>query len=186
MTDILETILRRRSIRKYTAEPVDDAAITCLLQAAMAAPSACNSQPWEFIVVTDPEILSELRGRLLFARYNAPAAIVVLGNPAVANNPAGREFWVQDCSAAVENILIAATGMGLGTVWIGVHPIAPTIKTVSEILNIPAGVHPLCVIYVGHPAEEKPARTRYDEHRIHYQTYAPRKPRLKIKNSKLF
>lgn len=185
MTDILATIFHRRSIRKYTSEPVDEPTLISLLQAAMAAPSACNSQPWEFIVVTDPEILARLRSKLLFARYNAPAAIVVLGNPAVANNPAAREFWVQDCSAAVENILITATGMGLGTVWIGVHPIAPTIKAVSEILNIPDGVHPLCMIYVGHPAEEKSPRTQFNEQRVHWQTYAPRKHRSKTRNAKL-
>jgi len=184
MTDILQTIFQRRSIRKFTPEPVDEATLKSLLEAAMAAPTACNAQPWEFVVVTDPEVLKQLRARMLFARYNAAAAIVILGNPGIAHNPAARDFWVQDCSAAAENILLAATGLGLGAVWIGVHPIVPFTNTVRDIFNIPEGVHPFCIVYLGHPAEEKPARTQYDEHRVHYQSYAPRKPRLKLKNAK--
>ncbi len=83
-----------------------------------------NCKPWEFIVVTDPEKLAQFRSRLIFGNRNAPAAIVVCGNPGLSTNPAARLFWVQDCSAAAENILIAAVGLGLGTVWIGVHPVA--------------------------------------------------------------
>lgn len=126
-----------------------------------------------------------MRGKLLFARYNAPVAIVVLGNPGIAQNPTGHKFWQQDCSAATENILLAATGLGLGAVWIGLHPIEPLINTVREILNIPKNVNPLGMVYVGHPAEEKPPRTQYEARRVHYQVYEPRKPRLKTKNAKL-
>lgn len=184
MNDILQVIFRRRSIRKYTDQPVDDETLIQLLQAAMAAPTATNSQPWEFIVVTDGETLERLRGKLLFARYRAPAAIVVCGNPSIANNSSGQRYWDQDCCAATENILIAATGLGLGSVWIGIHPLPSVIKPVRELLNIPGHVIPLCMVYVGFPAEEKPPRTQYNEHRVHWQSYEPRKRKPKIKNAK--
>jgi len=167
----LETIFQRRSIRKYTGRPVEPEKLDFLLKAAMAAPSAMNCKPWEFIVVTDPELLAQFRQRLLFGDRNAPAAIVVCGNPALSTNPAARLFWVQDCSAATENILIAAVGLGLGTVWIGIHPVTIFVKTVREILSIPRRVKPLCIVYVGYPESGKPARTQYDEKRIHAQKY---------------
>lgn len=107
--------------------------MTLLLKAAMSAPTACNSQPWEFIVVTESETLDRIRSRLLFARYNAPAAIVVCSNVNIANNSAARDHWVQDCSAATEDILIAAAGMGLGAVWIGVYPYPSKIKPLAEV-----------------------------------------------------
>ena len=185
MNPILETIFRRRSIRKYTGQPLNQETITLLLQAAMAAPTACNSQPWEFVVVTEPEMLARVRSKLPFARQNAPCAIVVLGNPDRANNAAGRGFWEQDCSAAMENMHIAAVGLGLGSVWIGIHPVAPFVKAVREALNIPENVIPLGMMHVGYPAEEKPARTQYDEHKVFWQVYEKRKKRTRVKNAKL-
>src|ERR1044072_1553038 len=111
MPEIIDTILSRRSSRQFTAEPIDQETIILLLKGAMSAPTACNSQPWEFIVVTHKEILDEIRSKLLFARYNAPVAIVVCGNVSIANNSAARDHWVQDCSGGTENILIAAAGL---------------------------------------------------------------------------
>jgi len=184
MPNIIETILSRRSIRNFTLEPVKDETLILLLQAAMSAPTACNSQPWEFIVVTRKEVLDQLREKLLFARYNAPAAIVVCGNVGIANNSTARDHWVQDCSAATENILIAAAGMGLGVVWIGVYPYPSKIKPISEVLGIPESVIPLSMVYVGHPAETKEPRTQYDEHKVYWQCYEPRKRKSKIKNAK--
>lgn len=171
MNPTLETIFHRRSVRKYTDQPVELEKLDLLLKAGMAAPSAMNCRPWEFIVVTDPEKLAQFRKRLIFGDRNAPAAIVVCGNPSLSSNPAARLFWVQDCSAAAENMLIAAVGLGLGTVWIGVHPVAGFVKTVREIMALPKKVTPLCIIYVGYPESEKPARTQYDEQRIHWQGY---------------
>jgi nitroreductase len=184
MSETIETILSRRSIRRFTPEPVEQEALITLLKAAMAAPTACNSQPWEFIVVTEPEVLDQIRAKFLFARYNAPAAIVVCGNPDIANNNEGRRHWEQDCSAATENILLAAAGLGLGAVWIGVYPFPSKIKPVAEVLGIPENVTPLSMVYVGHPAEAKTSRNRYDEHRVYWQCYEPRKRRAKIKNAK--
>src|SRR5512141_1519399 len=136
MPEIIDTILSRRSIRQFTGEPVEQETLILLLKAAMSAPTACNSQPWEFIVVTEHETLDHIRSKLLFARYNAPAAMVVCGNLSIANNSAARDHWVQDCSAATENILIAAAGMGLGAVWIGVYPYPSKIRPLSETLGI--------------------------------------------------
>jgi nitroreductase len=184
MTDIMQIMFKRRSIRRYTDQPVEKEQLTLLLQAAMAAPTACNGQPWEFIVVTERAILDRLREKLLFARYNAPAAIVVCGNPGIANNSASERYWVQDCCAATENMLIAAAGLGLGTVWIGVYPLPNVIGPVRDILAIPDHVTPLCLVYVGHPAEEKAARTQYDERRVYWQQYEPRKKRARLKNAK--
>ena len=184
MPEIINIILSRRSIRQFTSEAVDDETLTLLLKAAMSAPTACNSQPWEFIVVTQKEALDQIRAKLLFARYNAPAAIVVCGNVNIANNSAARDHWIQDCSAATENILIAAAGMGLGAVWIGVYPYPSKIKPLSQVLGIPENVIPLSMVYVGYPAETKEPRTQYDEHRVYWQYYEPRKRRPRIKNAK--
>jgi len=181
MNPVIETIFRRRSIRKYTEQRVEPEKLDLLLKAAMAAPSAMNSRPWEFVVVTEEEKLRQFRKRLIFGNRNAPAAIIVCGNPAAAKNPSGRLFWVQDCSAAAQNILIAATALGLGTVWVGIYPVPNFVAVVRDVLSIPKGVTPLCLIYVGYPAEEKQARTRYDERRVHWQAYL-RKKRTKAED----
>lgn len=175
-TDPLGLFFRRRSIRRFTSETVEEATLIRLLQAAMSAPSAVDSQPWEFIVLTDPDLLRRLRDRLPLGRHHAPAAFVVCGSPGTARNPAGRLFWQQDCSAATENLLLAATALGLGAVWVGVYPIKPLMKWVADLTALPASVTPLAVVYVGHPAEHKPPRTRYDARRVHWQRYGVHAP----------
>ena len=181
---VIETIFKRRSVRSFLEKPVEKEVMTLLLQAAMAAPSASNSQPLEFLIITNPETVSKIRAKMRFANYNAPAAIAVLGNPGIANNSSGKYFWQQDGSAAIENILIAAVSLGLGTVWIGVHPIVPFERTVSQIVNLPEHVYPLGLVYVGYPAESPPPRTQYNEHVIHWETYESRKRRKKNRNAK--
>jgi len=169
---MLETIYARRSIRQYQEKPVEKEKLEELLKAAMAAPSAMNIKPWEFVVVTQKETLDEIRASLTFGKHNAPAAIIVCGNTAFYKHPIAVEFWVQDCSAATENILLAAVGLGLGTVWLGVHPIHNYIKQISKILSLPENVKPLNVIYVGYPAEEKDRRTQYNPERVHWESYS--------------
>lgn len=182
--DILEHIMMRRSIRSYLEQEVEEQKITQLLKAAMAAPTACNNQPWEFIVVNDKEVLDKLKSRLTFGKYNAPVAIVVCGNMELAKG--GHEnYWVQDCSAAMENILLAASGLGLGAIWIGVYPLPSVIKPVREVLNIPEHVVPLSIAYVGYSDEYKEPRTQYNEKRIYHQQYdTTRKHRARPKNLK--
>jgi nitroreductase len=173
MNDFLNVIFRRRSIRKFTDAPVSEEIIIDLLKAGMAGPSAVNAQPWEFVVITDPEILKKFRSSLMFAKQNYTAMICVCGSRRVQKNQAGDRFWVQDCSAASENILLAATALGLGSVWIGVYPITLYMRQVRSFLHLPADVTPLNLIALGYPAEEKPARSQYEESRVHWQTYAP-------------
>lgn len=173
MPDILDAIMARRSIRKYTDEPVSREAIDTLLQAAMAAPSASNRRPWEFVVVTEAEGLRRLKAGLPLARYNAPVAICVCGDIRRAYPPPAREFWVQDCATAAENILLAATAMGLGSCWVGVYPVPPFVAWVRRALHLPAHVIPMGVLYVGHPAQRKPARTQYDPTRVRWEVYGP-------------
>jgi nitroreductase len=168
---IQDAIYARRSICQYQEKPVEKEKLEELLKAAMAAPSAMNIKPWEFIVVTDPETMDKIRSSLMFGKHNAPAAIVVCGNTSFFKHPMASKFWVQDCSAATENILLAAVGLELGTVWLGVHPIHVFSKRISKILSLPDNVKPLNVIYVGYPAEEKQARTQYNPERVHWEVY---------------
>lgn len=171
MNQSLQTILSRRSMRKFTSESVTPELLDMLLQAGMSAPSAVNSQPWEFVVVTDERILGKLREALPFGKFHAPAVIVVCGNPVKAKNPSGFIFWQQDCSAATENILLAATALGLGSCWIGIHPIPLIPRLVRKALRLPPWVTPLCAIYLGHPQFIKDAKPKYDPNKIHYNTY---------------
>jgi len=184
MKDIFDYIYQRRSIRRYLDKEVDKDILENLVKAAMAAPTACNNQPWEFIIITEKEVLDNLRDHLTFGQYNATAAIVACGNMKLAKGGM-RNYWVQDCSAAIENILLAASGLGLGGVWIGVHPIPSVIEPVSEVLSIPDYVVPLGIAYIGYPAEKKEPRTQYNEKRVYWEKYdVTRKHRARPKNLK--
>jgi nitroreductase len=169
---VLDAIFARRSIRKFTDQKIDKSTVELLLQAGMAAPSASNSQPWEFVVVDDSEVLAKIKAGMPFGKYNSPLCIVVCGNPGIAKRKiTARMFWVQDCSAAVENILIAAVGLGLGAVWCGVHPVHILGGRVRSLLGIPRSVTPLGILQIGYPAEQKEPGTKYEERRVHWQTY---------------
>jgi nitroreductase len=170
MTD-LNFIFSRRSIRRFTAEKVSQAQIKLLLEAAMAAPTAMNTQPWHFVVIEDTGKLAELRKILPFGKMDAPLAISICGNLGSLKRLVTERFWVQDCSAATENMLLAANTLGLGTLWCGVHPINRLESSVRTILNLPEMVIPLNIVYVGHPAEEKPARTKYDQTKISHNLF---------------
>jgi len=167
----IDFILRRRSIRRFEETPVENDKINLLLKAAMAAPSAMNRKPWEFIVVTEETKLSRIRKSLLFGRYKAPVAIVVCGDTGGLTLKKVKEFWVQDCSAATENLLIAAANIGLGAVWLAVHPFRGAVKRISDIVELDSKIVPLCVIYVGYPAEERESRTQYDENKVHWDKF---------------
>ncbi len=162
----IDWIFRQRSIRQFTGQKLTAEQIKTLLEAAMAAPSAMNMKPWRFVVVQSPEPLAKLRKALPFGKMAAPCAIVVCGDLRSFKRAVQERFWVQDCSAATQNILLAATTLGLGTVWCGVHPINTIEKNIRNALEIPEGVIPLNVIFVGYPAEEKPARTQYSEKNV--------------------
>lgn len=189
MANIVDLLRARKSTRVFEERSVPPELLRRLLIAAMAAPSASNSQPWEFVVVTRDDLLERLRSALYFGRYNAPAAIAVCANLRIAHNSAARHYWVQDCSAATQNILIAAEGLGLGAVWIGVHPLPSVVTPVREILALPDTVTPLSLVYVGYRAvqqapDDPDRRGRYDERRVYWEQYEPRKRRARKKNAK--
>jgi nitroreductase len=157
-----QTMLARRSIRRYTAQPVSPEQIQRLLEAAMAAPSASNRQPWHFVVVTDRGTLDRLANAHPYGKMLTEATLCI----AVCGDPEN-DYWVQDCSAATENILLAATEMGLGSVWLGVHPQGDREHNVRDILGIPPRYSPLNLISLGYPAEQKEPRTQYQDSRVH-------------------
>jgi nitroreductase len=161
---MVDLILKRRSIRKYTSEPVTDDQMRSLLEAAMAAPSARNDRPWHFVAVRDRETLDRLADAHPYAKMlkAATAAVAVCADPGISS-----DYWVQDCAAATENILIAAVALGLGTCWLGCHPKEDRKQKVREVLGIPGDVEVLSLIAVGHPDEQKEARTQYDPARDH-------------------
>jgi nitroreductase len=166
----MEVIFSRRSIRKYTEQPVSDEVIKELLKAAMSAPSAVNQQPWHFIIIKDRQILDEIPKIHPYSKMlrEAPVAILVCGDPELER---AKGYWIQDCSAATQNLLIAAQAKGLGAVWLGVHPREDRVKGLQKLLDIPNHVIPLSLISIGYPAEQKPPANRYNESRIHYDRW---------------
>ena len=165
----LNAIFARRSIRKFTPDPVKDEDITKLLHAAMAAPSGGNRKPWHFIVTKERKTLDKLAehpyGKML---YEAPLCIAVCGDPSLAPSP--RNFIREDCSAATMNILHAAVELGLGAVWIGLG-LEEHYELVRSTLSIPDDIQPTNLIAIGYPAEEKEPRTQYDKTRIHKEKW---------------
>jgi len=165
--DALQALFSRRSIRKYTSEAVTAAAVKVILEAAMSAPSAGNQQPWHFVVITKKNLLDripEFHPHALMCR-EAQLAVLVCGDPSLEKHTG---YWVQDCAAATENLLVAVHAQGLGGVWVGVYPREERVVGFRKLLNIPGHVIPFAVIPIGHPAEQKPQRSeRYSEARIH-------------------
>ena len=166
--ELQEVLQRRRSIRKYTEEPVSKEDIDLLMHAAMSGPSACNKTPWEFYVITDEAVLEKLRNASRYSKIYAPLAIVVCGSLSRALPSQLAPYWIQDCSAATENILLAATDLGLGTVWCGIHPQKRGEEKVREALGLTEKQIPLNIIYVGHPDQVQEPRDQYKESYIHY------------------
>lgn len=153
---ILNAIAKRSSIREYTGEVVSRDQLETIIKAGMAAPSAMNHQPWEFVAIDDRALLDKLGDVLPYAKmlHKAGAAIAVCGNvekdcPAPYNS-----IWIHDCSAATENILLAVEALGLGAVWTAVEPSDALVAVVKDALKLPDNVVPLCVIPIGHPAVE--------------------------------
>ena len=166
--ELKEVLLKRRSVRKFTQEPISDEMIEELLHAAMSGPSACNNKPWDFYVITNIQKLEELKASSMFTKISSTLAIVVCGDLSRALPLKMAEYWIQDCSAATENILLRVTDLGLGAVWCGIHPQEKAVEKVRQILEIPKSQIPLNLIFIGHPEEEPEARDQYEEKRVHY------------------
>lgn len=171
---VFDAIATRTSIRMFDkARPVGEDLIEKMLRAAMSAPTAVNKQPWEFVVVTDKATLSALSKVHPNARIENGATLVIAVCGATDNGLDGRakEYWIQDCSAATENLLLAAHGLGLGAVWCGVYPIEERIAPISEILAIPEGYMPLNLVTIGYPAVHPAPKDKWNAKKIHRERW---------------
>ena len=173
MEDVLKLIQSRRSIRKFKKAPVSEEQVETLLRAAMAAPSAGNEQAWAFLVVRDRAKLDQIPKVHPYAAMvkTAPLAILVCGD---LQRETHKGYWVQDCSAATQNLLLAAAGMGLGACWCGVHPRPEREEGLRKLFNLPAHIVPFAVIPVGVPDEKKGPADYYDPDRVHREVWGSR------------
>ena len=169
--DALECIHTRRSVRKYTDEPVSPEDIREMLSAAMTAPSACKQFPWHFVLVTDPAKLKAVKAFSPHAGMaaRAPLAVLVCADTALETRCPG--YWVQDCAAAVENLLLAARALGLGAVWTGSYPREDRVEGFRALLDIPENVVPMAFLVVGHPAEPQERADRFLADRVHENSW---------------
>jgi nitroreductase len=163
--DTLTAIHTRRSVRAFTPDPVSEEDIRTLLEAAMTAPSAVNAQPWAFLVITDPALLAQIPSVNPYARMaaDAPLSILVCGDTAAEKYPG---FWVQDCSAATQNLMLAARAIGLGSVWTGIHPVEDRIAKARVIFRLPENLNPLSLVVVGHPGKEQKRENRFAPEKV--------------------
>jgi nitroreductase len=168
--DTLTAIHTRRSIREYQENDVPQELVTELLKAAMASPSARNQQPWEFVVITDPELRKKIPSVCPFAQMivNAPLAILVCGNLKIETS---QGYWVIDCSAATQNMLLAAHALGLGAVWTGVYPREERMDGLSILLDLPEYILPHSLVVLGYSAQQPPQQDRFKPERIHFNAW---------------
>ncbi|MBQ8096504.1 MAG: nitroreductase family protein [Prevotella sp.] len=169
----IENIMTRTSIRKFKQQAVEAEKVEAMLRAAMAAPTAVNKQPWHFVVVTDKQVLSELagqggRGNML---RNAPLAIVVCGDMSKAMQGKGQEYWIQDTSAATENLLLAAHALGLGAVWTGAYPMDDRYTHIQKVLGMPETVVPLNICIIGYPDEQPTPKDKWKPENVSYNKF---------------
>ncbi len=172
MNPKLDYAFSRRSIRVYETKDVSDDLVRDILQAAMAAPSAVAKDPWDFVVVRDAEMRAKIaeglpNGKML---AKAPVGIIVCGNQDRAHDHQ-LSYLLQDCSAAIENLLLAVNSLGLGACWLGVHPREERAVHIRGLLNIPETITPIAAVAIGWPAETQPARTRYREDAVHHEKW---------------
>jgi len=171
----MNMIFKRTSVRKYTTEPVSSEEIEMLLKAGMAAPSAMNIQPWEFVVVQDRENLNKIMKIHPYSAMlkEAPLAIIVCADieKTAYKGFAEKKYWIQDCSAATQNIMLQAAEMDLGSVWLGTYPKENFYKTIAKIFNLPEKIVPVTIIAIGHPDGEVQPKDKFDKNKIHYEVW---------------
>ena len=168
--EFLEVVTTRRSIRQFRDQPVPEKMVAALLRAAMTAPSAGNQQPWHFIVITDRAMLDAIPAIHPYSAMvlQAPVAILVCGDAEVKP---WTDFWVQDCSAATQNLLLAARDLGLGSVWAGIYPVEERIAGFRRLFRIPGPIVPFALVPLGWPAGDFSAADRFKAERIHRETW---------------
>ena len=168
--DFMQNLLTRRSVRKYTGQPVTQETVEQLLRAAMQAPSAGNGQPWHFIVLSNRELLTAVPKFHPYAKMLPGAALGIL----VCGDEKEEKYahrWPQDCAAATQNILLAAHGLGLGAVWLGIYPNKERAQGFRNLLKLPDHIHPFSMVSIGYPAEQPPFEDRYNPERVHYNQW---------------
>ena len=170
--DGLDIIFGRRSIRRYKQMDVEDEKLQKILEAGMAAPSAVAKDPWHFIVSKNPETLKEVSKALPNGQMlgKASAGFIVCGDIEQAHSNQ-TSYMLQDCAAAIENMLIAAHALGLGACWLGVHPREKRITHIQNVFQLPENIIPISCISLGYPEEQKSPRTRYDSNKVHYEKW---------------
>lgn len=166
----MNSIFKRRSIRKYLDSDISDEMVEEVIKAGMAAPSAGDEQPWQFVVVRNKSTMLEFPKFHQYAQMlkEAPVAIVVCGD---LNRQAYEGFWIQDCSAAIQNMLLQVTEMGLGSVWVGIYPDKNRVEKTRELLDLPENIVPVAVLPIGVPGEIKHIANRYDKNMIHFEKW---------------
>ncbi len=171
--DMLSVIFDRRSIRKYTGEPVKQEYLLTLARAGMSAPSSRDTRHFNFVIVNDEEVVKKLTEGLPYSKMllTAKHAIVVTSDLSVAHGGAETDYWIQDCSAAAQNILIAAQALGLGACWTAAHPRVERVSFVKEALGLPETIAPLCVIAVGIPSGEEKPRDKFDASHVFWNKW---------------
>lgn len=172
--ELMKVIKTRASVRQFADKPIEVEKVSqMLLDAAMSAPTAMNKQPWEFIVITDPEIMKRMAKEFknASALSTAQLAIIVCGNMKEAIEGEGREFWVQDCSAATENLLLMAHAMGLGAVWCGIYPSKERTELLQKFLNLPENIIPMNIIPIGVPADVVAPKEKFKKEKIHWNKF---------------
>lgn len=171
---VIENIMTRASVRKFTDRKIGTDTLEQIIKCGMAAPSAVNAQPWAFVVVTEREVLDSLNANHPWANLEtATAAIIVCGDMERALKGPAQEYWVQDCSAVTENILLAAHAYGLGAVWCGVYhgPESERVEPISRVLGLPETIIPLDIITMGYPAADVAPKDKWKPELIHYQKW---------------
>ena len=168
--DTMEAILTRRSVRKYKKKPLSNQVVNELLEAAMSAPSAGNEQPWHFIIIDNPDTLSKITTFHNHAQMLKDASIAIL-ICCDMNLDKHKGMWIQDCSAATQNILLAVRAKGLGAVWLGIYPREERIMGMKQLTNSPENIIPFSLISIGYPAEEQVKINRYNKSRIHHNKW---------------
>ncbi len=173
MNSVINAMLERKSVRKYTGKKATVEQLELIIKAGMAAPSAKDKRPWGFIIINDEAVLKKLSDSLPYAKMTAPAgsAIVVTGNLEKQNGGEKELYWVLDCSAAVQNILLAAEAIGLGAVWTAVFPNEDRIVPVKKILELPEKIIPLALIPIGTPEGSEKPKDKFNKENIHYNKW---------------
>ncbi|MDE5811859.1 MAG: nitroreductase family protein [Muribaculaceae bacterium] len=169
----IEDIMTRTSVRSYTSQEVTSEQIDTLLRAAMAAPTAGNKQPWRFVVINDKSILDTIAANFptMTMASKAPVAVIMCGDTTATFPGNGRDYWIQDVSAASENLLLAAHAIDLGAVWCGIYPQMERVEQFSQMLHLPAEIIPMACICIGHPSGQMTPKDKWHPEYVHYNTW---------------